>query len=82
MIQWIVAAQVGRDLRYLTWGNERLASELKSLSQSLGAMDVTVGQMWQALIQFCDEKEKFPQVELFSWLRDFFFDFEDSGRSI
>lgn len=43
MIQWIVAAQVGRELRYLTWGNERLSSELKSLSQSLGAMDVTVG---------------------------------------
>lgn len=44
IIQLMVAAEVGRDLYYYTWGDEKLSADLSRFFNSMKALGVSVGK--------------------------------------
>lgn len=66
----MAAAETGRELYYYTWGQETFADELKKCYKVLQSFQVTVSQLWNLLLEYCDFRlENESKDSLFSWLQ-------------
>nr|XP_055063583.1 poly(ADP-ribose) glycohydrolase isoform X1 [Misgurnus anguillicaudatus] len=69
LIQLMAAAVAERDMAYFTFGNHNLASELKDMHRHLRDKGVTVGELYNMLVDYSGHKrERPPKVDIYSFI--------------
>ena len=68
LIQLMAASEAGRDLAYFTFGDEDLTREGGRLYSKLVEEEVTVGQLFLALVSFYNSTKTKVGKELFEWV--------------
>ncbi|KAH3757442.1 poly glycohydrolase family protein [Pelomyxa schiedti] len=67
MIQYLASSHAGRTLHYHTQ-DYVFDEELQQVVTHLRNRRVTVGQLWTAIIAFCQEVPRVPKASLFHWI--------------
>lgn len=71
MIQLIAASESGRSLTYFTFGNADQAAELTQVYAHLVLHEITTGELYEALIQYCSARKSGEHPKLFDFLELF-----------
>ena len=62
IIQWLAASRVGRDVRYFTFKDRKLAEEQSKTATALLEQNMTVGQLYQLMVADDSWKDVFKYI--------------------